>query len=472
MNLEQMRARMGELLNELRTLDTEAGDNALNPEQQTRFDALVAERSTLQASITREEQRTALRASLNTPGHTEGGDGANRSGTPALHVKSNPLDVLDDHSLRGRARETALVEANLRAIEGRGSGDTADQRFFETVLKRHREDTDWTAQILARQAEDYRSAFSKLVTGRGYLLTAEEQRAAIAVGTNTSGGYLVPTHLDPTIMLTNAGSDNTIRQYARKVTLTTGKTWNGVTSAGVSASWDAELEEVSDDTSAFGPAGITPTKPQAFIKASIEAFEDIANLTDDVLMLLADAREVLEGAGFATGDGTSDAPLGVFPAIYASSGARITSTTAATIGEVDIHAVYRALPQRFRRRAFWIMNPLYNLAIKRLGTAVSSSFSGDLTASTADKILNRPVIETDDAPTTQTTTALDHEIAFVDLQQYVIVDKPGSTSIEFVPLLTGSNNLPNGQRGWYMHWRTGAGMPVIGGRILVDKTSA
>jgi hypothetical protein len=62
---------------------------------------------------------------------------------------------------------------------------------------------------------------------------------------------------------------------------------------------------------------------------------------------------------------------------------------------------------------------------------------------------------------------------FADLTEYVIVDKPGSTSIEFVPIMLGSNRLPNGTRGFYMHWRTGANMPRLNaGRLLVDKTSA
>ena len=35
------------------------------------------------------------------------------------------------------------------------------------------------------------------------------------------------------------------------------------------------------------------------------------------------------------------------------------------------------------------------------------------------------------------------------------------------------NNLPDGRKGWYLNWRTGAGMPVLqGGVWLADKTSA
>jgi hypothetical protein len=117
------------------------------------------------------------------------------------------------------------------------------------------------------------------------------------------------------------------------------------------------------------------------------------------------------------------------------------------------------------RPGSFVANPLYNLAIKRLGTAISSSFSGDLTQPVTDRILGRPVVESDDAPTTQTTTALDQEVVFAKLDEYTIVDKPGGTSIEFVPhLFNVANNLPDGRRGWFMYWRTGGDMPEPRGR--------
>jgi HK97 family phage major capsid protein len=171
--------------------------------------------------------------------------------------------------------------------------------------------------------------------------------------------------------------------------------------------------------------------------------------------------------------GSGSQPQGLFTVINASSSLKTTSTTAATIGEVDIHALYRALPVRWRGKGSFVANPLYTLAIKRLGTRVSS-FSGDLTQPVSDRILGRPVIETDDAPTTQTTTVLDQEVVFAALDNFTIVDKPGGTSIEFIPHLFNTNaNLPDGRRAWFMWWRTGSGMPnLAAGRILVDKTSA
>ena len=474
MTLAELRARLEAIFEELRAIDTEAGDTALTDEQNTAFDALVTERGEVEARIGAEERRAEQRDALaRVPEQRrEPGDGARRP-VPEVIVRDDPFAVLEDRSLRGLALERALVDANLRAIEHRDVGGTDNEQHFERLIRQHGSDTRWAENILARQRPEYSSGFSKLITGRAMLMS-DEERAALGVVTSTQGGALVPTHLDPSLMLTNAGSSNVMRQYARIVTLTEGYIWNGVTTAGVTASWDADLTEVSDDTPAVARVSITVNKPQSFIQASIEAFEDIAGLTSDVLMLFGDARDRLEGAGHMTGTGSSNQPKGLFTAINASASLQVTSTTAATIGEVDVHALYRAVPVRWRGRASFVANPLYLLAIKRLGTAVASSFSGDLTQPVSDRILGRPSVETDDAPTTQTTTALDQEVVFAPLAEYVIVDKPGSTSIEFVPhLFNTTTNLPDGRRGWYMYWRTGGDIPnVASSRILVDKTSA
>lgn len=472
------RERLRAVDDELRGIHESAGDSPLDEAQQARWDELSAERSTLAETIRRDDERRAMVAQIasrpSAPAAVEDGDGV-RGGAPAVAQRRDPFAVLDDPTVRGRERRKTVVDGILAAVEGRDLGGADNERHFERLIKRHAADEDggrWAEGILARARPEYESGFAKLITGREASLDPEE-RAAIAVGTNTAGGYLVPTHLDPTLMMTNSGSSNIMRQYARTVTLTEGNVWHGVTTAGATASWDGELVEVSDDTPAVDTASITVYKAQAFIQASIEAFEDIAGLTSDVLMIFADAKDRLEGAAHMTGSGSSQ-PLGLFTAINASASLQVTSTTAATIGEVDIHALYRALPIRWRGRGSFVANPLYTLAIKRLGTAVSSSFSGDLREPVSDRILGRPQVESDDAPTTQTTTALDQEVVFADLSQYVIVDKPGSTSIEFIPhMFNTANNLPDGRRGWYMHWRTGAGMPNLkAGRILVDKTSA
>jgi HK97 family phage major capsid protein len=68
----------------------------------------------------------------------------------------------------------------------------------------------------------------------------------------------------------------------------------------------------------------------------------------------------------------------------------------------------------------------------------------------------------------------DNTIVLGDFSNYVIVDKPGSFAVEFVPhLFNTSNNLPDGRRAWYCHWRTGGdSVNDVAFRLLQEKTSA
>lgn len=468
--LTEIRSRLAELQPQIVAL---AEADTLTEEQDESLRSMSTEWESLTAEAGRLEQRAALAESVRSasiPTVREPGDGV-RAGAPAVHVQRDAFSVLEDRSVQGRDRTRALADGLLRANEARIERG-ADQSNFERIVKRHAGDHRWAEGMLARSRDVYADAFSKVVTGREVMLDAEE-RAALAIGTTTQGGYLVPTHLDPTIILTNDGSSNIMRAAGtRKVTLTEGNVWYGVTSAGSTASWDGELTEVSDDSPTVAQATITCYKAQAFVQASVEAFQDVSGLASDVLMILGDAKDRLEGAAHMTGSGS--APQGLFTLVNASTTLQTVTTTAATIGLVDIHALYKSLPVRWRGRGTFVAHPLWLLKVKELGTAVSASYSGDLSAPVTERILGRPVLESDDAPSTQTTTAKDQAIIFADLGQYTIVDKPGGTSVELIPhLFNTANNLPDGRRGWYMRWRTGAGMPALAaGRVLVDKTSA
>lgn len=468
--LREIRARLAELQPEIRRL----GDaESLTEEDATRLGEHIAEWDSLTAEATpleaREAQLAAVRDHVIPQGRTENGDGA----TPVTPVRTaDPFAVLGTRGagMNPRQYRTALVDSTIRALDGRIE-DNANQVHFERVLNRHAHDIRWAENILARSRPEYESGWAKLMTGHPELID-DEERTALSVGSNTNGGFLVPTHLDPTIILTNSGTQNVIRGLSRVVTLTDGSVWNGVTSAGVTASWDGELVEVSDDSPTFARVSITAYKAQSLVQASIESFEDIGGLATDVLMMFADARDRLEGAAHATGSGSQ--PQGIFTALDANTNVEVSSATAATIALADLHGLYRSVPVRWRGRGTWLMNPLYSMAIKALGTAISASYSTDLTQAMAGSILGRPLVESDDAPTTQTTTALDNEIVFGDFSSYVIVDKPGSMSVEFIPhLFNTTTNLPDGRRGWYAHWRTGAdSVNDVAFRLLQDKTSA
>lgn len=468
--LNRLRERLAELQERRNALLAEVDTIYQAARSESRSNLIAAEDEAVRAaetelaSIEAEERSTNERIALY---EAQAAAAARSHGArPSVPGARRPDDAL------GEIRSMTpgqLADQTSRSMEANGASDEAVETA-RRVLLRHRSDRQWAINMAIRASEVYADAWAKLMTGRAEELTPEE-RAAVAVGTAAQGGYLVPTHLDPTIILTNSGSSNVMRRLATVRTLTTGIQWNGVTSAGVTMSWDPELTEVSDDSPTFGTAGIPVYKAQGFVQASDEALEDIAGLTGDIAALLADARDRLEAAAHMTGSGSSQ-PTGIFTAITGAQS--VVSATAATIALADLQGLRRALPVRWRNRATWVMNPVYADAIKALGTALSANYSGDITQANTGTLLGRPVVESDEAPSTQTTTVKDPEIMYGDFSSYVIVDKPGSTSLQFVPtLFNTANNLPDGRQGWFMRFRTGAdSVNDAAFRLLVDRTSA
>lgn len=435
----------------------EAESRSLSTDEQVRFDSLIAEAKQLDADIKVHEARYAELEAI------EARAAAAAARPTPQFIK--PVEKVDAESVRSM-NLTQITDVVRRKAEERD----IDPTHAAHLIKRLGSDLVWARNLAARSTDVYERAWLKVMSGNAAYLN-DEERAAIAVGTSTQGGLLVPTHLDPTVILTNTGSANAIRRISRVVNLTTGNTWNGVSSAGVTASWDAELAEVSDDSPTFTKPSIATHKAQAFVQASLEALEDIASLGADVLNMFADARDRLEGAAHATGSGSGQ-PTGIFTAITGSQS--VTSTTAATIGLVDLLALKRKPGIRFRNNGTFVMNAVYGDAIRQLGTALGASYTVDANAANTELLLGRPAIETDDAPSAQTTTAKDPEIIFGDFSQYVLVDKPGSLAIQYVPVLFNtSNNLPDGRVGWYATWRHGADSVADEAfAVLLDKTSA
>lgn len=474
MNLEQLRELLASTEARMQEIHAGALARSLDETEQVEWDGLVATLEDTRAKILVMEARNTVADSLTRPGGTEHGDGAGDTG-PNFNRNRDPIDVLEDRS----ATPMQLADAVTRSAEESGVVDAEGMDTLRKTLKRHKGDDRWTRNLLARSTEAYASAFEKFIGANGGPVAwSPEEARAIVVGTNTSGGFLVPTVIDPTLIYTSTGTDNIIRMISRTVTLTgDSNAVNVITSAGVTASWDPELTEVSDDSPAIARPSIAIHKAAAFIMASIEATQDMGSLfggaAGQLGGLFADAKDRLEGAAFATGSGTNE-PFGIFTALDANTNVELATTTAAAVGEVDIHAVYRALGGRYRRRADWLANPLWALAIKRLGTSVSSAYSGDLREAPTGTVLGRPFHEAEDAPAVQTTTALDNVLVFGDFSNYVIADKPGSMAVEYIPHIFGATNgRPLGARGWYAYWRTGAdSVNDLAFRLLQDKTSA
>ena len=80
--------------------------------------------------------------------------------------------------------------------------------------------TRMAEMVLGTTSPEYGRAFAKLIRHRGQdaALTVDEREApqrAMAIGAGSTGGYLVPFQLDPSVILTANGSFNQVRPPVR-----------------------------------------------------------------------------------------------------------------------------------------------------------------------------------------------------------------------------------------------------------------
>jgi len=371
-------------------------------------------------------------------------------------------DVDFDALTRGALEPSEIRDAALHTIEAGAKRYRTSPEGLERAEHLARRGVAYARHIATYGQDVYADAWAKRMSGRDYLLSEQEARA-LAVGTATSAGNLVPTHLDPTIVLTNGGAYNPFRQIGRVVTLPTPgpNTWNGVTSAGVTASWDAEANQVSDDSPETANPSIPVFKGAAYVEASYEAIEDVANLQSEIVMMFADAKDRLESVAFATGNGTT-APQGVITALDANTFVEVDNTTAATLGIVDLHTAFNGLAARFRDMSTWVMSPTIKGTVEQLGTGLGGAIMNDIEQGYGGQLLGRPVALSSSFPgTPSSATAVENWLVVGDFSNYVIVDKIGLSTV-YNPVVVGANQRPTGSAGWYAHFRTGAEVTYSG----------
>lgn len=375
--------------------------------------------------------------------------------------------------------------AALRTIDGmRNVPDSGRELLTTSIDFAHERGWDREVEGLSRyvvvaSAPAYARAVGKLLrdpvnghrefTGEelaAYQAAVQFQRASMDTTSGSSGGFMLPTHLDPSIILTNAGVIDPMRVLARRALIST-LTWNGVTSAGVTASWDAQNAQVSDDTPTLGDVSVPTHKGAAFVAASIETAQD-TSIAGELGKLFIDAKMRLEGTAFTTGSGTGE-PTGIITTLGGSS-QEVAPAVAETFGRADTFAVQEALPARWRPNARYmanlsIINDMRDMPKLPSGTEVSL----------VDETGPRPrvngweVWENSgmDGSINPAATASNYVLLAGDFQQYLVVDRIGTT-VEYIPHLFGANGRPTGTRGWYMHWRTGGECLVADAFRLLD----
>lgn len=362
-------------------------------------------------------------------------------------------------------RDSALwqLERSVKAGLPAAGAETVE-RLLTTG---HDVERSWVSRwVVDTGSDDYRSAFAKLVMfgeqRAGLEFTAAEREAYDRVArlkseqramslTDSAGGFLVPFELDPTIILTSAGSTNPLMEISRVVTTYT-DAWHGVSSAGVVASWDAEASEVSDDSPPLAEPTIPAYKLQSFIPFSVELEGDAVALASEIGKLLSDGALQLLNTSLTTGSGTGE-PTGIITAL--TGGSSIVSTaTADTLAASDVYALQSSLGPRWQANARWAANLAVINLLRQMETS-NGALKFPSLQDTTPTLLGRPVHELSNMDGTLGGGAgNDFVLLYGDFRNYVITQRVGS-AVELIPHLFGSNRRPTGQRGMLLWARYG-----------------
>lgn len=383
----------------------------------------------------------------------------------------------------GDVRRMSIAEARdraLRTLDDRNSASHLRSDEQDEVERQIRKSTDIARRVLVTENEAYRNAWLKMVTrpNGAMFLDDDERRAMMAwdeyrtmsEGTTTAGGFGIPVFIDPSIIMTAQGSGNPFLQIARQTDVNT-NAWKGVSSAGVTWSFDTENTEVSDDSATLAQPTVTVFMARGFIPYSIELGQDYPSFATEMQQLLAEGYDELLVDKFTRGTGTGE-PQGVLTILSATAGNRVSiQTSGQAFGPNDPYTVWKALGQRFRRKASWLMSVDVNNKIRQIATAnVFHAFTENLPAEWADMLFGKSVYESPYMPDTTTSTSANTGLAVVgDFNNYLIARR-GGMSVEQIPhLFSTTTNLPSGTRGWFAYSRIGGGVVNTSGfRLLVN----
>lgn len=446
------------------TLDTDTTRSA--EELDARADEIIAEVKRLDAEIDAKLARAAELDAID----GERTDSARRAPVAGVHRSGAPDKGIDPLRLGdGEARSRAL---DLIERSGKFVKDEHRQAITEKIDARGSLGAAVARMALTTHSDEYERGWAKYMQGnqfgiteaerqalaRGFDQYSDEEKRNMTSGTGSSGGYLVPVFIDPTLIITGAGSVDPIRELATVKTIGPAfGGWYGASAAQVTAAWTAEGSAAPDNTPTVSQPNIPAYMAEAFVGVSFQAFEDISDLAADVIALFADARANLEADAHATGTGSSQ-PTGAVTAVTAITASRVSPVTGGTLGLDDVYAVHNALPARFHnsRSLAWVSSRNVQNKIRQLSMAQNSANSvwTDIANGIPATLLSDPIREASSMSTSLTTGQ--NVLLYGDFSRYYIVDRVGFTT-EFIPnLFDTSTGRPIASRGWLAHWRTGA----------------
>jgi len=456
--LEELRSQIVEL--------SEADD--ITPEQDAALESLLEEHEARKAEFDALEEREARIAAARTAvvERAAGHD------APQI-MKRTEVDINVGTASRQQVRDAALAVLDKagKNLPAR-NGDHLD-RLLNT-RSGNCDGTQIAKRLLLTENDAYRSAFMKGVTQSHPAFTADEARAldeyrAMSEGTDTAGGFGIPVLIDPSIILTSGAAAAPVLDLARVVTITTDE-WKGVSSAGMSWSYDGEGTEVSDDSPTLAQPSVPVYTARGFIPYSIEVGDDYPAFAAEMRRLIDQGYIDLVANATINGTGSSQ-PTGIVTALDANTNVEVVVGTDGAFSAPDVLKVWKSLPERYRANATWVMNTDVENEIRSFADGSAQAYyTVDLAAGGIGTLFGRPIRTTDYMPEFTGTTGAANILVVGDFSNFLVAQRAGM-SVELIPHLFGTTNgRPTGQRGWFCFARHGFdSVNDLGFRLLQNQ---
>lgn len=233
------------------------------------------------------------------------------------------------------------------------------------------------------------------------------QAKALAEGTDSAGGYLVPDEFRADIV-DWAQDKPVIRRFATVWPMKEKVLELPALAADVAVYWGSENTSISTTSADFGNVTLTAYKLNAIIYLSQELFDDSAvELVSYLTDRFAQAIYREEDRKFMVGTGSGQ-PKGI-------SQETIGTTNAGNAGTPDhLMEAYWRLPQAHRENAVWLASNLTLLQISKKKDDNGQYLMTSPTSGGLPQIMGRPVLEQNDCGKT---------VYFGDLRFYYIGDR-------------------------------------------------
>lgn len=458
MNIHDLTTRAGEITDRLQAIGDEHRDIDLPDEAQAEWDELETELADNERQRTAITERTEKLRKMAADRPELREHGSDRGPSFVKHRSDSEIFDLNELRAMSYGAEDFLERVSdhaRHAVDTATYGATyregAQERVTQLLDEVDSDSRDLAKRILLTGSRDYVRGFAKVLKhGNDAFCSQEERQMLLRAQTlvpDAGGGYSVPFQLDPSVILTNAGVVNPIRNLARIVTIT-GKQWQGVTTTGTSVTRGAEGATAPDSSFTLAQPTVMTNRVQGFVPFSIEIELSWSALASEITRLLVDAKSVEENS-FITGDGTGVNPGGVIATL--PGGQNVTTGSVGTFVYSDVYKLHTALPPRWEQGASFLAHKGILNLIRQFDTAGGAQFWGSIAYGNPNTILDYKV---ERASAMDSTVATGKKIIlYGNFEQFLIVDRLGMT-IELVPHVfdAANANRPTGQRGVYAVW--------------------